>query len=114
VLTLALGALLASCAKKPAAKGNPDQRPVIRGNPDRGKALFDYTCDACHYANSRVARAGPGFAGLYKRKALVNGAAVTDANVERLIRRGSNLMPGYSDKISAEQMRDLIAYLRSL
>jgi YVTN family beta-propeller protein len=92
----------------------PDDKPSAAANPVRGKQLFDYTCDACHYANSTAARAGPGLARLYERKVLPNAAAVTDANVERFIRDGSSLMPGYRDKISAEQMRDLIAYLRSL
>ena len=79
----------------------------MKGNPVRGKELFDSTCDACHYANSPVARAGPGLAGLYKKKTLRNGAAVTDANVERYIRDGTHLMPGYKNKISEEQMLNL-------
>jgi mono/diheme cytochrome c family protein len=113
-VALTVSVLLASCAKPPSAKGNVDATPAVSGNPALGKQLFDYTCDACHYADSTVARAGPGFLGLYKRKVLVNGAAVTDTNVERFIRDGSHLMPGYRDKITPEQMRDLIAFLRSL
>jgi len=100
----ALVIFLASCVKRQEAKGDPVG----------GKALFDYTCEACHYANSTVARAGPGLAGLYKWKTLPNGDAVTDANVERFIRDGSNLMPGYRNKISKEEMSNLIAYLRTL
>jgi mono/diheme cytochrome c family protein len=84
------------------------------GNPERGKQLFDSTCDACHYANSKVARAGPGLQDLYKKKTLMTGAPVTDANMDRWIRDGSHLMPGYGNKISPEQMRDLIAYLKTL
>ena len=102
--TFALVIFLASCGKRQEAKGDSAG----------GKALFDYTCEACHYANSNVARAGPGLAGLYKQKTLPNGVAVTDANVERFIRDGSNLMPGYRNKISKEEMRNLIAYLRTL
>ena len=98
--TLAAGALLASCAE-------------AKGNPERGKALFDYTCDACHYTSSAV-RGGPGLQGLYQRKVLRNGSPVDDAHVERFIRDGTSYMPGYKDKITDEQMRDLLAYLRSL
>ncbi len=100
----ALSVFLASCAMK----------QEVKGNPDGGKELFDSTCDVCHYANSTVARAGPGLAGLYKKKTLRNGTAVNDANVERYIRDGSSLMPGYRNMISHEQMRDLIAYLKML
>jgi mono/diheme cytochrome c family protein len=102
--TFALFIVLCSCGEK----------KDVKGDPVSGKALFDYTCVACHYANSTVARAGPGLAGLYKQKTLPNGPAVTDANVERLIRDGSSLMPGYRNKISPEEMRNLIAYLRTL
>jgi mono/diheme cytochrome c family protein len=101
---LALVALLASCANK----------PVVQGNAARGKELFDSTCDACHYANSAVARAGPGLAGLYKKKVLPNGAPVNDANLDRFIRDGTRLMPGYRNMLSVDQMRDLIAYLRTI
>jgi len=45
---------------------------------------------------------------------LSNGAAVNDENIERLIRKGDHLMLGYHDRITEEQMRDLIAYLRTL
>jgi len=82
---------------------------VKRGDPVRGKQFFSSTCDACHYAN-----AGLDLAGLYRRKMLSNGAAVNDENIERLIRKGDHLMLGYHDRITEEQMRDLIAYLRTL
>jgi molybdate transport system substrate-binding protein len=113
IATLGFCLLFACCARTPTPKGNPDQPPTISGNVELGKALFDYTCDACHYPDSRV-RAGPGLGGLYRRKTLPNGVPVTDANIERFIRDGSNLMPGYHDRLTADEMRDLIAYLRSL
>jgi mono/diheme cytochrome c family protein len=102
--TAALVLFLASCTK------NHDNA----GNPARGKELFDSTCDVCHYSNSRVARAGPGLKEFYKNKALPNGAAITDENVELFIRKGTSFMPGYKDALSPEQMRDLIAYLKTL
>ena len=80
----------------------------------KGKDLFDSTCDVCHYTNSHVARAGPGLKDLYSRKVLVNGAPLNDKNVEHLIRAGTNLMPGYKNMLSEEQMRDLITYLKTL
>jgi mono/diheme cytochrome c family protein len=101
---LALVVLFAGSGKQPRAKGNVAH----------GKELFDSTCDACHYANSHVARAGPGLADFYKKKKLMNGAPLTDANLDRWIRDGSRLMPGYKNMLSDEQMRDLIAYLKTL
>ncbi|HWR17695.1 MAG TPA: cytochrome c [Terriglobales bacterium] len=85
-----------------------------KGDATRGKRLFDSTCDVCHYANSTKARAGPGFAGLYKQRALLDGTPVNDKNVERWIRQGSRLMPGYRNAITPEEMRDLLAYLKTL
>ena len=102
--TLVLIALLASCSRLHQAEGDPVA----------GKALFDSTCDACHYANSRASRAGPGLAGFYKKKAMANGISINDNHVERWIRDGNHLMPGYKNMLSDKQMRNLIAYLKTL
>ena len=108
---MALSAALAGCGAAAAGRHPP---AATAGDARRGQQLFEYTCDACHYARSSVARAGPGLAGLYSRVRLRNGAPVNDASVERFIRDGTGVMPGYHDKLSAAQMRDLIAYLRTL
>ena len=68
----------------------------------------------CHLADSTKKKVGPGLAGLYQSKLLPDGTPVTDENVERWIRNGGGLMPGFKSAISPEQMRDLIAYLKTL
>jgi mono/diheme cytochrome c family protein len=84
------------------------------GDPARGRQVFNSTCDACHAASSQVNRGGPGLAGLYKREKLPNGNAINDRNVDQWIRNGNQHMLGYKNQISEEQMRNLIAYLRTL
>ena len=90
------------------------ERKQVSGNPQAGRELFQAGCAVCHYANASQKKVGPGLFGLYHLKALPNGEAVTDANVERWIRNGGGLMPGFKNAISPQQMIDLIAYLKTL
>ena len=100
---VAASGLLFGCAKQP-----------IAANPDAGRELFERGCAVCHLADSTKKKVGPGLAGLYQSKLLPDGTPVTDENVERWIRNGGGLMPGFKNAISPEQMRDLIAYLKTL
>jgi mono/diheme cytochrome c family protein len=110
-MIITTAAMLVACGT--ASRGQTVPSPA-RASAKRGQALFEYTCEACHYANSTVARAGPGLQGLYKHNELRNGAVLSDMAVARLIREGTGLMPGYHDKLSEQQMRDLLAFLRTL
>ena len=51
---------------------------------------------------------------MYSKKFLESGLPANDERVEEIIRRGRRAMPGYAQKYSDEQIRDMIAYLHSL
>lgn len=81
----------------------------------RGKIVFDKKCAICHYATSEAKKIGPGLKGLNKRGTFsVSGKAVTDDSVREWIENGDNLMPPFKDVLSAEDLRDLIQYVRTL
>lgn len=80
----------------------------------RGKAVFDSKCAVCHYDASTAKKIGPGLKNLFRRGTYSNGAPVDDASLERWIEKGGKNMPGFKDPLSAEQIRDLIAYLKTL
>jgi mono/diheme cytochrome c family protein len=90
------------------------EKKMPKGDPVAGRELFERGCAVCHHANATQTKVGPGLLGLYKLKALPNGEAVTDENIERWVRNGGGQMPGFKNAISPEQMRDLIAYLKTL
>lgn len=80
----------------------------------RGEKLYVADCAVCHRADSTAALNGPGLKGMYSKKFLQNGLPANDERVEEIIRRGRRTMPGYAQKYTDEQLKDMIAYLHSL
>ena len=81
----------------------------------RGKATFEKTCAVCHYADSDAKKIGPGLKGLSKRGTFsVNANKVTDENLKAWIENGDQLMPPFKESLEAAQIKDLIAYVKTL
>ena len=80
----------------------------------QGKKLFDLKCAVCHYSASPAKKIGPGLKGLAKRGTFADGKPVDDASLRSWIAKGGKNMPGFKDSLNAEQVRELIAYLKTL
>jgi cytochrome c len=81
----------------------------------RGKDLFQQKCALCHYDTSDQKKIGPGLKGLNKRGTFsVNGNKVTDENLKTWIENGDQLMPPFKDVLEPGQIKDVIAYVRTL
>jgi mono/diheme cytochrome c family protein len=80
----------------------------------RGKAIYAQRCAICHYPDSTAQKIGPGLKNLYGRGKFANGRKVDDDAVARWIESGGKNMPGFKAAIKLEQVRDLIAYLKTL
>ncbi len=81
----------------------------------RGRTLFQQKCSVCHYDTSDQKKIGPGLKGLSKRGAFsVNGNKITDETLKTWIENGDQLMPGLKDSLEAPQIKDVIAYVRTL
>ena len=106
-LTLVTGCLALALASVPAFAGDK------KGDPEKGKELFQQ-CSVCHNADSTEKKMGPGLKGLFKRDKLKNGKKVNEANVLAVINAGGNGMPSYSDMLTDEEKKNLIAYLKTL
>ena len=58
---------------------------------------------------------GPGLKGISKRGTFtVNGNKVTDENLKTWIENGDNLMPPFKDTLEEAQIKDVIAYVKTL
>jgi mono/diheme cytochrome c family protein len=57
---------------------------------------------------------GPALKGLFKKAKLKNGKEASEANVRAIVKAGGNGMPGYEELLSAEEMENLIAYLKTV
>jgi mono/diheme cytochrome c family protein len=52
---------------------------------------------------------------MYQRKYLsLSGLPATDERVSDIVRLGRGEMPGFSQKLSAQDLQDLLAYLHTL
>jgi cytochrome c len=84
------------------------------GNAAKGKATFEENCSVCHNSDSEERKMGPGLKGLSKRAKLVNGEAMSDAAITKLVNEGGNGMPAFGDLLTAPEKADVLAFLKSL
>jgi mono/diheme cytochrome c family protein len=110
--SLVVLALLSACdverRKSDAELGlNPQQAA--------GRRIYDDNCDRCHAAYSTKGKKGPGLKGVFRQKYLsISGLPANDDRVSDIIRLGRKEMPGYSEKLSPQEIEDLLAYMHTL
>jgi mono/diheme cytochrome c family protein len=80
-----------------------------------GRKIYDAECDRCHEPYSTRGKKGPGLKGVFQHKYLsLSGLPANDERISNIIRLGRNEMPGYSQKLSEQDIQDLLAYLHTL
>jgi mono/diheme cytochrome c family protein len=96
-----------SQTKKAASSGG--------GSATRGKEVFEKKCAICHYADNDQKKIGPGLKGISKRGTFtVNNNKVTDETLRTWIENGDTLMPPFKDVLDAGEIKDVIAYVKTL
>lgn len=81
----------------------------------RGKSLFQEKCALCHYDTSQQKKIGPGLKGISKRGTFsVNGNKITDESLKTWIENGDQLMPPFKDVLEPAQIKDVVAYVKTL
>ena len=81
----------------------------------RGKTIFQQKCTICHYDTSDQKKIGPGLKGISKRGTFtVNGNKISDETLKTWIENGDQLMPGLKDSLEVSQIKDVIAYVKTL
>ena len=118
---LLLGMATLACAAAVLAQNPPAKKAPNGGSKGnsaavaRGKEVFEKNCSICHYADSDAKKIGPGLKGLSKRGTFsVNANKVTDETLKTWIENGDTLMPGLKDTLVAAQIKDVIAYVKTL
>ncbi len=112
-LTVA-GALLAQEQQEKTAPKKAASH-ASAGSATRGKEVFEKKCAICHYADSDQKKIGPGLKGLSKRGTFtVNGNKVTTEALKTWIENGDSLMPGMKDSLEPAQIKDVVAYVKTL
>ena len=114
VVMAVVGAVLAqdqpvkTSTKKAASRGSA-------GSAAKGKEVFEKKCAMCHFADSDQKKIGPGLKGISKRGTFtVNGNKVTSESLKTWIENGDSLMPGMKESLEPAQIKDVVAYVKTL
>jgi mono/diheme cytochrome c family protein len=108
-IVLALAATLSVQTERAAQITTTSEAAVASG-----KLVYNRKCEACHFSTSDEKKIGPGLAGLMKRSKFRNGMTADEQHLRRVIERGGKDMPGFRDSLKDKQIRDLIAYVKTL
>ncbi len=126
-LVVMLTLLMTACDNTPSAVPFEDV-PLAEGDPGSGAKLFEQsldespTCISCHQI-SDVALVGPGLENYGSRAgSRVEGESAELYTYNSIVRPAKHILTGYSNimyqdygqKINAQDLADLIAYLLSL
>ena len=110
LILLALTAL-AGCDAEPRKS---DAELGLNAQQARGRRVYDARCAECHYAYSKRDLRGPSMHGLFKKQYMTSGIPANDERVIDIIEMGRAKMPGFQNKLTVDQIADLVAYLHTL
>jgi mono/diheme cytochrome c family protein len=112
-----LGMAAAVLAQDPPAKTTPKKTAPSKssGSATKGKEVFDQKCGICHFADSDAKKIGPGLKGISKRGTFtVNNNKFSEETLKTWIENGDSLMPPFKDALDEQQIKDIIAYVKTL
>ncbi|HXN21157.1 MAG TPA: cytochrome c [Candidatus Dormibacteraeota bacterium] len=93
-------------------KKSDDAKPAL--NVAAGKSIFEKRCAVCHSAATEKKKIGPGLKGLGKRETFAEGKPINDQSLRTWIENGGKSMPSFKGILTADEIRDVIAYLKTL
>jgi mono/diheme cytochrome c family protein len=80
----------------------------------QGLTLYEQRCAHCHRDNDlELKKVPPDLREVFRRATLPSGTPATDAEVARVVNAGKGMMPAFAGRFTDEQMKALIAYLRT-
>ena len=79
-----------------------------------GRAVYDSRCGDCHYGYSTHDLRGPSLHGLFQHPFMKNGMPANDERVTDIILLGRAKMPAFQQKLTQQQLDDLMVYLHTL
>ena len=107
--------MIASVLACDVERRKSDQELGLNAQQSAGRKIYDAECDRCHEPYSRRGKKGPSLKGVFQSKYLsLSGLPANDERITDIVRLGRGEMPGYNQKLSAQEIQDLLAYLHTL
>lgn len=104
-------AILLACDSEPHKS---DAELGLTPQQAQGRRVYDQRCAECHYAYSTRGLRGPSLNGLFKKPFMKSGIPANDDRVTDIILLGRAKMPAFQQKLTQQQLDDLMAYLHTL
>ncbi|MGD0460449.1 MAG: cytochrome c [Terriglobia bacterium] len=90
-------------------------RAYLSEDEMQGQTLFELHCAPCHQdTHPDLRKQPPKLERLFQSKSLPSGAPATDAQVRKTIIEGRGTMPAFDQRLSEEDVDDLLKYLHTL
>jgi mono/diheme cytochrome c family protein len=112
--------LLALAPFSTAQKDKKDKASPSAAALKEGEAVYKKNCEMCHFADKTDKKLAPGLKGLFKNKELPQSyKPATEATIREQIEKGNPdakpmPMPPFGNKLSPEEMQNLLDYLKTL
>lgn len=97
-----------------AACGTWKDKAARAGDPQAGQAVFARNCSVCHYSDTYETKFGPGLKKIFRIDKLQSGSPASEASITEQIQKGSRNMPAFEKKLNAQDVADVVAYLKTL
>ena len=110
IIAILLG-ILAGCDAEPR---KTDAELGLTPQQASGRRVYDARCAECHYAYSSRNLRGPSMHGLFQKQFMSSGIPANDDRVTDIIMLGRAKMPGFQQKVTQQQLANLLAYLHTL
>jgi len=118
-LTLSSVLLTAACGQQPVATNSdakPTPAPSVSPDPSAAvRAIFARDCESCHGPEGKGGRVKQEDGSTLRVPSLREGHALKhrDSDFVKQISRGGDGMPAFKDKLSQQEMDDLIRFIRN-
>jgi mono/diheme cytochrome c family protein len=92
-----------------------ESKPQLGNAETEGRWLYELHCAECHeHPQPELHKQPPNLHELFLAKSLPSGAPATEEQVRKTIIEGQGTMPAFDRRLSDEEVKDLLQYLRKL
>jgi mono/diheme cytochrome c family protein len=111
LIALTASLILFGCDAEPH---KTDAELGLNAPQSAGRRVYETRCADCHFAYIGRNLKGPSLQGLFKKPFMKNGMPANDDRVSDIVLLGRAKMPAFQNKLTQEQMDELMAYLHTL